>query len=62
MDDYEKPYYYWRGQPLTRFEYLMLKSEIIADYIVEDFLEQGQYTDAHIVIDKIKKSIYNSDK
>lgn len=62
MDDNEKPYYVWRGQPLTRFEYYMLKSEIIADCIAEDFLEQDQYTEAQNIIDKIKKSIYNSDK
>ena len=60
--DNKEPYYYWRGQPLTKFEYYMLKSEIIADYIVEDFLEQGQYTEAQNVIDKIKKSSYNNDK
>ena len=62
MDNNKEPYYYWRGQPLSRFEYHMLKSEIIADYLVEDFLEHNEYIEAQNVIDKIKKSSYNNDK
>jgi hypothetical protein len=58
----KKPYYYWRGEPLTKFEYIMLRHEIIADYIVEDRIEKSKYAEANFVIDKIKKTSYNSDK
>ena len=55
-------YYVWKGQHLTKLEYLLIKSEIIADYIVDEYLEKSDYTEARSVIDKIKKLSYNQDK
>jgi hypothetical protein len=60
--DNQEPYYVWRGQPLSRFEYFMLRTEIVVDYIVEDAIAQSNYLEEKIVIDKIKKSLYNRDK
>jgi hypothetical protein len=58
----KKPYYYWRGEPLTKFEYIMLRHEIIADYLIEDAIEKSNCEEAKVVLDKIKKSSYNRDK
>ena len=50
----EKPYYVWRGQPLTKLEFIMLKSEIIADVLIEQGLALSPWLESQQAIDKIK--------
>lgn len=52
--DKKEPYYTWHGQPLTKYEYVMLWYEIVADILAEDGLAYSDYKEANSVIDKIK--------
>jgi hypothetical protein len=50
----KNPYYVWQGQPLTKLEFIMLKSEIIADILIEQGLVLSPWLESQQVIDKIK--------
>lgn len=54
MESNDKPYFVWQGDPLTKLEYRRFRLAIIMDVLIEQALALSNYSEAKLVIDKIK--------
>ena len=51
----KKPYAYWRGDPLTEFEYHIYLQDILLDNIIEEYVQADRLSEAEYYLDLIRR-------